>query len=103
MGHFAYKGGVDISTGCLSFIDSQAACDCAYRALRSDGYPASQLAAVGSGVTIQNNLPQHAPPWLLRAMTVCELKQTLSPHHDGGGLVIAARRAERAVRRGRGG
>lgn len=71
MGHFALANGVDTSTGCLAQIDDQAACDCAYRQLRADGHPASQLAAVGSGITIENNLPAHDPSWMATAITKC--------------------------------
>jgi hypothetical protein len=74
MGRFLWKGGVDVSTGCLAIIDNQVACDCAYRSLRTDGYAASQLAAVGSAVAISNNLPTNAPDWLLHTETVCELQ-----------------------------
>lgn len=73
MGQFSWSNGTDTSTGCLARIDSQAACDCAYRALRADGYPASQLAAVASGIAIENNLPDHTPSWMATEITRCEL------------------------------
>lgn len=75
MGHFAWTNGADTSTGCLAEIDDQAACDCAYRRLRADGYPASQLAAVGSGITIESNLPAHDPAWMATTINACSLGQ----------------------------
>lgn len=76
----AFMGHVDTSDftksiGCLAIIGSQAACDCAYRHLRAQGHAASELAAVGSGVAIenQNHLPVNAPGWLTRETTICEL------------------------------
>jgi hypothetical protein len=75
MGQFSWTNGHDTSTGCLAEIDDQIACDCAYRRLRADGYPASQLAAVGSGITIEDNLTAHDPPWMARTIVACNLDE----------------------------
>lgn len=72
MGQFSWTGGHDTSTGCLAMIDSQTVCDCTYRALRAQGYPASELAAIGSGISIENNLPANVPAWLGHQEAVCE-------------------------------
>ena len=72
MGSYGWKGDADISTGCLALQDSQVACDCTYRTLRSGGYPAPQLAAIGSEIAIMNNLPTNTPAWLARAEVVCD-------------------------------
>jgi hypothetical protein len=73
MGQYSWTGGMNTSTGCLAIVDNQAVCDCTYRSLRGEGYPASELAAVVSAVAISNNLPTNAPAWLLHAQAVCSV------------------------------
>lgn len=73
MGQYSWRGDADTSTGCLSEQDSQAVCDCAYRRLRAEGHPASELAAVGSAVRIDSNshLPVNDPSWMATTIAAC--------------------------------
>jgi hypothetical protein len=60
-------------TGCLweTFpLDKKSleVCDCAYRRLRADGYPASELAASGSAISYSSG---ENPKWLNETINEC--------------------------------
>jgi hypothetical protein len=60
-------------TGCFAVLPnfdtkSEEVCDCAYRKLRAEGYPASQLAAVAASVNWTNNA---GPKWFNLPIVAC--------------------------------
>lgn len=63
-------------TGCFAVVEtfdtkSEEVCDCAYRQLRAEGHPASQLAAVGSSVTMAIKTQASMPAWFGTEITRC--------------------------------
>jgi hypothetical protein len=62
-------------TGCYAVVatfDSKSVevCDCAYRQLRSEGYPASQLAAIATSIAA-NSKTNQGPEWFNVPITKC--------------------------------
>jgi hypothetical protein len=60
-------------TGCFLVVatfdsKSEEVCDCAYRQLRAEGHPASELAAISASINASNNL---GPEWFNVAITKC--------------------------------
>lgn len=63
-------------TGCFAAVTtfdskSEEVCDCAYRQLRGEGHPASQLAAVASSVTMAIKTQTSMPAWFGTEITRC--------------------------------
>lgn len=63
-------------TGCFAIVatfdaKSEEVCDCAYRQLRADGHPASQLAAVASSITMAIKTQASMPRWFGTEITRC--------------------------------
>jgi hypothetical protein len=68
------KHGID-RTGCFAIVatfdaKSEEVCDCAYRELRSEGHPASQLAAISASIS-ENAEPHLGPMWFNVPITRC--------------------------------
>lgn len=62
-------------SGCFAVVvtfdqKSQEVCDCAYRRLRAEGYPASQLAAVASTIGLGTSTVL-GPQWFNVPITAC--------------------------------
>jgi hypothetical protein len=62
-------------TGCFAEVatfdaKSEEVCDCAYRELRSEGHPASQLAAISASIS-ENAEPHLGPMWFNVPITRC--------------------------------
>lgn len=60
-------------TGCFVVVatfdsKSEEVCDCAYRQLRADGHPASQLAAISASINASHSV---GPEWFNVAITKC--------------------------------
>jgi len=78
-------------TGCFAVVltfdnKSEEVCDCAYRLLRAEGYPASQLAATAASVTMAN---EEGPKWFNVPIAKCWLGKVCTSLRPPGSSILA--------------